>query len=97
LSPVMLIIGRFLTALLFILLAVIIILQYPLAKLTRPLRELASLAAQIGQGNFGAKARISGFGEVSLVSGAFNTMVENLDARDKAIRSLMREQGEKVR
>lgn len=97
LSSVITIIWRFLAVLVAILLGIVAILQIPLAKLTGPLKELAALATKIGQGDLSAKMVSTGFGEVSLVSSAFNTMADNLVARDASIQTLMREQVEKFR
>lgn len=88
---------KFILALAAIIASVILLLQYPLIKITRPLRELAALATRVGQGEFSVKPVSVGFGEVSQVSRAFTAMIDGLVTRDRSIQDLMKEQVEKHR
>lgn len=88
---------KFILVLIGIIASVILILQYPLIKITSPLRELAALATRVGQGEFSIKPLSVGFGEVSQVSQAFASMIDGLVMRDRSIQDLMKEQVEKHR
>jgi serine phosphatase RsbU (regulator of sigma subunit) len=80
-----------------ILVLALMFLQYPLALIVRPVRDLASLAGEVAQGRFQGKSRHSGFGELRLLTGSFIRMSESLAARDQRILALMAEQREKIR
>lgn len=75
----------------------LLVMQLPLRRVTGPLKEMASLALKLGQGDFSVRTSGSAFGELQILSNAFTTMTENLIARDESIRRLMREHDLKVR
>lgn len=80
-----------------ILATTLLLIQFPLRRITGPLREMALLAGRLGQGDFTVRIAREGFGELNILSRAFGTMTSNLLARDESIRRLLIEQGKKIR
>lgn len=96
-APVKSIVMRFLAVLALILIGAVVLLQIPLSKITGPVKELARLAAIVGQGRFDVSPTAKGFGELSALSSAFGTMASGLVERDRQVALLMRESTEKAR
>lgn len=88
---------RYAVVMTMVTLAIVLLLQWPLRRVTQPINELVWLSKEVAAGNFNVTAKTRGFGEVSTLSKSFSTMAANLVHRDKAIRTLMQEQQEKVR
>jgi serine phosphatase RsbU (regulator of sigma subunit) len=88
---------QFLLVLSGILIGTLLLIQFPLRRIISPLREMAHLAARLGQGDFKLRMATEGFGELKILSRAFTGMTESLLARDEAIRRLLVEQSTKVR
>ena len=97
LAPVWDLATHFTIVLFFILSVAGVLLQFPLASLIAPIKELVRLAAEIGDGNFEVRPKISGFGELRMLSGSFVDMAKNLTSRDERINMLLVEQQEKFR
>ncbi len=66
----------------------LILLQIPLTLMTRPIKRLARVANEIARGNFAIKSSASGFGELKILTTAFDTMTESLRQRDQVISNL---------
>jgi sigma-B regulation protein RsbU (phosphoserine phosphatase) len=88
---------RFILVLAGIIVATLLVMQLPLRKVTRPLREMTNLALKLGQGDFSVRMASEAYGELRILSRAFTTMTENLIQRDDSIRRLMIEHDLKVR
>jgi serine phosphatase RsbU (regulator of sigma subunit) len=88
---------RFAYVLLGILGVVAILLKFPLSSLTEPLRELARICDQIGQGHFNIKPKSKGFGELNMLGQSFSKMASDLVAREERIQVLLEEQRKKIR
>lgn len=97
LASVTTLIWRFAGVLLGILFFVLLAIQMPLVRMTRPLRDLARISAAVGRGQFDASPGRDGLGEVRALSSAFQSMIHGLKTRDQSIRQLMHEHVEKVR
>ncbi len=91
------IILRSLLFLVGVVMVALIILQFPLSHSVGPLKDLVRLTREIAAGNFNAKAKNKGFGELAVLTRSFEKMGEGLTKRDKAINKLIVEQREKVR
>lgn len=96
-APVRTIVGRFIAVLVMILVGAVVLLQLPLSRITNPLKELADLAKNVGQGNFDVKPTQKGLGELSSLNVAFSSMATGLVQRDRRLEVLMRENVEKAR
>lgn len=88
---------RFILVLAGIIVATLLLMQLPLRKVTRPLREMTNLALKLGQGDFSVRMASEAYGELRILSRAFTTMTENLIQRDDSIRRLLIEHDLKVR
>jgi sigma-B regulation protein RsbU (phosphoserine phosphatase) len=97
LAPINQVILRFLAVLSLILLVAITLLQFPLARITGPVTELAQLALAVGQGRFDVTLRTKGVGELATLTRAFSTMAAGLVERDQKVALLMEEQAVKAR
>jgi serine phosphatase RsbU (regulator of sigma subunit) len=91
------VLSRFILVLVGIIVATLLAMQLPLRKVTRPLREMTTLALKLGQGDFSVRMASEAYGELRILSRAFTTMTENLIQRDESIRRLMGEHDLKVR
>lgn len=96
-APVRKIVIRFLAVLVLILIGAVVLLQIPLSKITRPIRDLARLATSVGQGRFDVAPSASGFGELAVLNSAFAEMASGLVVRDRQVASLMKENTDKAR
>jgi serine phosphatase RsbU (regulator of sigma subunit) len=97
LAPIRHIILRFLGALGVIMVFAVLLLQLPLSRIVRPVRELALIARSVGQGRFDVAPKMKGYGELAVLSNAVSAMAAGLAERDKKVALLMREQAEKGR
>ncbi len=88
---------KFLGVLILTLLAVSVILRFPLNAIILPLKELARHAEQVGEGKFDLQFEKEGFGEIKTLSKTFSKMANNLVIREQKIQKLLVEQQEKFR
>jgi signal transduction histidine kinase len=58
------------------------------STIVRPVRHLVNAAEQLGQGQFGARFKITGNDELNFLGQTFNDMAEDIAARDEQIRRM---------
>ncbi|MCX6127234.1 MAG: HAMP domain-containing protein, partial [Proteobacteria bacterium] len=71
-----------------VLIVAILLLQIPLSFVTRPIRELADMAAALSEGDFSVRELKPGLGELGVLTSSFSSMAIRLRDREKSIREL---------
>jgi serine phosphatase RsbU (regulator of sigma subunit) len=97
LAPIRQVVLRFLAVLSMILFGAAVLLQFPLARITGPMAELAHVALSVGQGRFDVILKSRGVGELATLTKAFAAMAAGLVERDQRVAVLMQEQAVKAR
>lgn len=75
---------------------ILLFLWFPLKMINKPIKELQSIAHQVGRGNFSMNIERS-FGEFDKLIYAFSDMAKRLDKRDRKISKLAKEETIKAR
>lgn len=80
-----------------LILFVFLLLQWPLRKLTAPLKELVWMTSQIRSGNYRVRTKLKGIGELQHLHEAFDDMTSTLMEKEAALEQYIEEQKEAVR
>ena len=75
----------------------LLVIYIPISKVVNTITRLTRHAKLVAAGEFSGNELKSGFGELGVLTTAFNQMRKNLQQRDKAIGELIEEQKHKVR
>ena len=80
-----------------LILLVFLLLQWPMRRLTAPLRELIWLTSEIQAGNYQARTKLQGLGELQNLHEAFDGMAKSLMEKEMRLEQYIEEQKEAVR
>jgi serine phosphatase RsbU (regulator of sigma subunit) len=75
----------------------LLVIYIPISKVVKTIQSLTRHALQVASGEFSGGELKTGFGELGILTSAFNRMRKSLVQRDKAIELLIEEQKTKVR
>ncbi|MBC7531497.1 MAG: SpoIIE family protein phosphatase [Oligoflexus sp.] len=80
----------------FIMLTTLVLLQFPLRRIVRPIQELVDQAEAVAKGDFHRPRPKKASGEIKRLADAFDQMCESLESRDIQIQGLARKEIERA-